>query len=333
MRVTAVRAFYGQHTEAFKQNGYVGIGWFDEPLDNTGDREQIRARYQAEYSDQSQYQVGQNTGQIYRFLNEIPKGSVVLTPYQPPDTRILVGKVMGPAYFEKDSTSPFYYRLPVEWQAEPLDRHALSVPLQNTLGSLLTVFNVKQAAAVCAAAELPYDGGKDAQAVAKAVQTSTDASYRAVHETLCELDPYEFELLVSYVLRTLGFVASQETGRSGDGGVDFEGELSVYGVASVQLQVQVKRYDTQKIGEREIRNFRGALKRDRQGCFITLSDFQKKARTSANDSDKVPINLINGRQFVEIMTEQYDRIMDLMRAEDNDDLAEKLRFRRALIPA
>ena len=333
MKVTAVRANYGQYTDAFKKNEYVAIGWFDEPLDHPEDNAKIRERYESEYPDQSPYQVGQNAGQVYRFLNETPAGSVVLTPYQPPDTRINVGRVTGPSYFERDDTSPFFYRLPVAWEPEPLDRHALSIPLQNTLGSLLTVFNVKQVAEVCAQAGLPYEGGGDTPSAAAAAQTSTDAAYRAVHETLRELDAYEFELLASYVLRTLGFEATQETGRTGDGGIDFEGELNVFGVASIQLQVQVKRYDKQRIGEREIRNFRGALKRDRQGCFITLSDFQKKARASAKDPDKVPINLINGRQLVEIMTEQYDRIVDLMRSEDNDDLADKLRFRRALIPA
>lgn len=333
MRVTAVRANYGQYTDAFKDNGYVAIGWFDTPLERTDDKGLVRERYQAEYPTESSYQVGQNVGQIYRFLNEIAEGSVVLTPYQPPDPRIIVGRVTGPPYFEVDATCPYPYRLPVAWEKTPLDRHGLSIPLQNTLGSLLTVFNVKQVAEVCAQAGLPYEGGGDTPSVAAAAQTGSDAAYRAVHEALCELDAYEFELLASYVLRTLGFEATQETGRTGDGGIDFEGELNVFGVAAIQLQVQVKRYDKQRIGEREIRNFRGALKRDRQGCFITLSDFQKKARASANDPDKVPVNLINGRQFVEIMTEQYDRIVDLMRSEDNDELADKLRFRRALIPA
>ena len=33
------------------------------------------------------------------------------------------------------------------------------------------------------------------------------------------------------------------------------------------------------------------------------------------------------------MTAQYDEMIELMRAEDNDDLVEKLQFRRALVPA
>ena len=81
----------------------------------------------------------------------------------------------------------------------------------------------------------------------------------------------------------MGFSPSQATGFSGNGGIDFEGTLEIMGVASINLQVQVKRYDKGTIGEKDIRNFRGALKKDYQGCFITLSKFAKKAVESAND--------------------------------------------------
>jgi restriction system protein len=333
MKVTAVRAYSGQHTTAFQAHDYVGIGWFDEPISDPTDYGVIRDAYRALYPNDGPYKTGQNVGQIYRFLNHTPEGSIVLTPFQPPDTRVLIGRVRGPSYFEKDGTSPFYYRLPVVWEAQPLDRHAFTIPLQNTLGSLLTVFNVKQVAEVCKAAGLPYEGTPGVGAVASVPLGETDAVYQALHAKLCELDADEFEQLVSYVLRTLGFESSQQTGKVGDGGVDFEGELTVFGIASVQLQVQVKRYEAQRIGEPAIRNFRGALKKGRQGCFITLSDFHKKAVASASDTDKVPIQLVNGRRFVDILTQQYDRVMELILNEDNEALADKLQLKRVLIPA
>lgn len=329
MKVTVVRADYGRHTDSFRQNGYVGIGWFDAPLPERRDRDAVRAMYDARFPDHVDNRASQNAGQVYRFLNEIKPGDLVVTPYS--DGPLLVGRVTGEPYARSDNTSPYDYRIPVDWVAEPLDRHALSIPLQNTLKSSLTVFNVKQVADVCEAAGVEFDGPTEPKK-RPPVRERADL-YEAVRDALLELSAEEFERLVSYVLQTLGFEATQETGRSGDGGIDFEGELRVMGIASIRLQVQVKRYSESRIGERAIRSFRGALKRDHQGCFITLSDFQKKARASANDPHKVPVNLINGRQFIEIMTEQYDRIIELMLAEDNDDLAEKLQFRKALVPA
>jgi len=142
-----------------------------------------------------------------------------------------------------------------------------------------------------------------------------------------------YKYLVSYLLRTLGFEPTQEIGKVGDGGIDFEGILDVSGVASVNLQVQVKRYDRGTIGEKDIRNFRGALKKDYQGCFITLSTFNKKAVNSAMDKEREQIQLIDGTRFTEIFIEQYDKIIDEMYNDDMDDLAGKLRFKKSLLPA
>ena len=331
MKVTVVRANYGEHTAAFKENGYVGIGWFDPPLPEPRDRATIRAMYERRFADQTKSQVDQGTGQVYRFLNDIEPGGLVVTPYN--DGRLLVGRVSGEPYAAADGTSPYAYRIPVDWQPEPLDRSDLSIPLQNTLKSSLTVFNVKQVADICEAAGIEYDGAGDPVVAPKAAAQERADLYETVKGVLLELDDKEFERLVSYVLQTLGFEATQETGRSGDGGIDFEGELRIMGIASIQLQVQVKRYADNSIKETQIRSFRGALNQGYQGCFITLSQFAKKAKESAKDPKKAPINLINGRQFVEIMTEQYDRIIELMLAEDNDELVDKLRFQKALVPA
>ena len=138
--------------------------------------------------------------------------------------------------------------------------------------------------------------------------------------------------MVSYVLLSLGFDASQETVKVGDGGSDYEGILDVFGVASINLQVQVKRYEKGVIGERDIRSFRGALKKDFQGCFITLSTFNKKAIESALDKERETIQLIDGTRFTEIFIEQYEKIIELLNNDDYDELAQKLKFKKSLIP-
>ena len=130
----------------------------------------------------------------------------------------------------------------------------------------------------------------------------------------------------------MGFEPTQETGKVGDGGIDFEGVLDVNGIASVNLQVQVKRYDNTSIGEKDIRAFRGALKRDFQGCFITLSKFVKKATESAADKERDPIQLIDGIKFIELFIQQYDEIIDVIQEDDNDEMLAKLQFRESLLP-
>ncbi len=327
--VFVLRAEFGRYTNTFQKEGYVGIGWYhDNPEGwDLADKDFLKLRYKELYPDDPYMRMNQNVGQVFRFVNELKVGDLVLSPFM--DNRLLVGKITSDLYFEIDSTSPYPWRKRVDWFKDTIDRHVLSVPLQNTLRSSLTCFKVSSNQ------EILVELGLAEKAIGESsiIDGSGGSNYELIRKRFLELDATEFEYLVSYLLRTLGFEPTQEIGKVGDGGIDFEGILDVSGVASVNLQVQVKRYDKGAIGEKDIRNFRGALKKDFQGCFITLSTFNKKAVHSAMDKEREQIQLIDGTRFTEIFIEQYDKIIDEMYNDDMDDLAGKLRFKKSLLPA
>jgi restriction system protein len=327
--VFVLRAEFGRYTDTFQKEGYVGIGWYHNNPEgwDLADKDFLKLRYKELYPDDPYMRMNQNVGQVFRFVNELKVGDLVLSPFM--DNRLLVGKITSDLYFENDSTSPYPWRKRVDWFKDTIDRHVLSVPLQNTLRSSLTCFKVSSSQ------EILVELGLATKAIGESQITdgTGGSNYELIRKRFLELDATEFEYLVSYLLRTLGFEPTQEIGKVGDGGIDFEGILDVSGVASVNLQVQVKRYDRGAIGEKDIRNFRGALKKDYQGCFITLSTFNKKAVNSAMDKEREQIQLIDGTRFTEIFIEQYDKIIDEMYNDDMDDLAGKLRFKKSLLPA
>ena len=325
MKAIFVRALYGRYADIFKKNGYAAIGWFKEKAPDYSTREAIIKHYRKEYSKDSDARTYQNVGQVYRFWNEINDGDIVVSTYANGD--LIVGKAKGKPYFVKDNFE-FYERIDVEWNSEIVNRYQLPIGLQNTLKSSLTVFSISQVDEIAEAAGFKTDRKVEIQ---NKLFNENDL-YKAIRNRILELDPYEFELLVSKILQTLGFEATQETGRSGDGGIDYEGILDVNGVASVKLQVQVKRYESNKINDIAIRNFRGSLKRDYQGTFITLSSFNKKAVEGANNPHMESIKLIDGNQFVDLFILQYDEIMKLLNEEGSDLLQEKLLFKKTLIP-
>lgn len=328
MKAFVVRADDGNFAEAFQNNGYAGIGWFSENIDDFG-RETIANRYRQVYPQKKAGNIRQNTGQIFRFLNEINLGDILITPTR--KGQLLVGKVNGKPYFKKDKTTRYFFRIPVKWNTSFVDRQALSVPLQNTLKSSLTVFNVSQVEEIAAASK--FKGFRASPETVSETPINRSSVYQLIKKQFLQLSPFEFEQLVASVLQSLGFEATQKTGKSGDGGIDFEGTLDTMGLAKTKLQVQVKRYARSRINEKEIRSFRGALKKGYQGTFITLSSFQKKARQSASSSDfSVTINLINGNQFIDIFIEQYDKVMDILYQEENVELLARLKFKKALIP-
>ena len=79
-----VRAEFGKYSKDFINEGFVGIGWFpEEDLTNIKNREEVKEIYLKVYPEDSNSNViGQQVGQISRFLFEINGGDYVITPAQ-----------------------------------------------------------------------------------------------------------------------------------------------------------------------------------------------------------------------------------------------------------
>ena len=80
--VYCVRAESGTYTKHFVDGGYVAIGWLDnDDLSQVTTRDELYPLYKAEYpADTSNIVIGQQVGQIARFLLEMQAGDYVITP-------------------------------------------------------------------------------------------------------------------------------------------------------------------------------------------------------------------------------------------------------------
>ena len=316
-----VRADGGSYADAFRDGGYVAIGWMPgEDLSGVprDDTTALGAIYDSAYMSEEPRRRGQDLSQIGQFLWKIEPGDVVVTPKRPSEQRVLVGVVSSSYYYEvvPDDDCPYPHRKRVEWTDEPVPRSSFSVPIQHVLRVPRTVFEVRPPDELLKVMSLEAPAQKLVDRVEKDVST-------LVLERLLELDADEFEILVSELLTALGFEA-EKTGKTGDGGVDVEGALTVYGFANMDLRVQVKRYKlTNTVGPKDIKEFRASVPEKAQAAFVTTSGYTKKAREAAEKEGFKRIGLIDGGQFVDILTEEYDRLPTGVR--------EKLRLRRALV--
>jgi len=79
-----VRADFGKYTQQFIKGNYVGIGWLPQhDLFDIKSRDELYPLYKATYpNDKSNVVIGQQVGQIARFLLEIKAGAYVITPAQ-----------------------------------------------------------------------------------------------------------------------------------------------------------------------------------------------------------------------------------------------------------
>ncbi len=128
---------------------------------------------------------------------------------------------------------------------------------------------------------------------------------QAPAETEVDFDsigPLDFEVLVTDLLRQMGFEATT-TKASGDGGIDIEADFKKAIVGGRYL-FQCKRFAADSpVGSAALREFYGALIADRKaakGVFITTSTFTLQARQFA---EGLPIELIDGEQLRALLQE------------------------------
>jgi len=117
------------------------------------------------------------------------------------------------------------------------------------------------------------------------------------------IDPYYFEKVILILLKKMGYGDFIETSKSGDGGID--GIINEDKLGLDKIYIQAKRYDDNKVREKDIRNFIGAMSGDTtKGVFVTTSDFDKGAIQKAHDAHHTII-LIDGRKLVDL-THQFN---------------------------
>ncbi len=122
-------------------------------------------------------------------------------------------------------------------------------------------------------------------------------------DKLKTIDPYYFEKVILILLKKMGYGDFIETSKSGDGGID--GIINEDKLGLDKIYIQAKRYGENKVREKEIRNFIGAMSGDTsKGVFVTTSTFDAGAVKKAHDAHHTII-LLDGSKLVDLM-HQYN---------------------------
>ena len=121
-------------------------------------------------------------------------------------------------------------------------------------------------------------------------------------ENLLAVTPARFEIIVLDVLHQLGYGGHrddlQQTGGTGDGGID--GIISLDKLGLEKIYVQAKRWQG-TVGRPELQAFYGALagQKAKRGIFITTSSFTTQAKDFAKTVEGMV--LIDGIKLVQLM--------------------------------
>ncbi len=118
-------------------------------------------------------------------------------------------------------------------------------------------------------------------------------------EKLKEIDPYYFEKVILILPKKMDYGDFIETSKSNDGGID--GIINEDKLGLEKIYTQAKRYNENKVREKDIRNFIGAMSGDTsKGVFITTSSFDDAAIRKAREAHHSTI-LIDGAKLVDLM--------------------------------
>ena len=301
-----VRADFGRYTDHFLNGSYTAIGWLSNyDLSNIKSRDELYPLYRKDHpDDKSNVVIGQQVGQIARFLLEIQAGDYLIVPSSNTEYIYYGVVAANPSYYYDNGSDgcPFLHRRKVEWNKTPIQRSQFSVPFQNTIRSSLTVFKISHKN------NFFETIGKKDLVPAKEQKVEYDY-YISILNKILELDDKEFEILITHILTALGFEGSQRTGGPHDGGVDAIGELNVANMAKIKVYIQAKRYKLEtKIAANVVKALRQNIPFNGQGAFITTCDYQKAAKEVALEPNFPRIGLINGNQLVDILVEYWNEI-------------------------
>lgn len=292
---------------------FVGIGWSE--LGNlralAADRSALKEQLARSFPEAKAGAIPVWAGMLYKFVNEIQLGDLVVSPDRPTRT-INIGQIASEYYFEGAGVV-HPNRRKVEWLKLNIPRAEFPVSALNEIGGALTLFEVRRHADIIdalLAGSTPFrpedeDTRNELENEPSAGRVET-YSRDFVESVLRAMEPEQFESLVAGVLCAMGYHA-EVTQYSGDGGVDVLASRDPLRLQPPTIKVQVKR-TTGSIGGPAVQALIGTLAPggNELALFVTLGNYSSDATRIARTRHDV--RLVTGAEFIDLFFENYNNL-------------------------
>ena len=331
MRAWVVRAGKKGENEDFAlENNVAVIGWsMAGDLSSTTTKEDIREILQDAYPDRGKYALGNNVGQLLRFVHKIEKGDFIVLPLKTTKT-FAIGSCIGNYEYRQDAPQGRRHVRPVNWIRTEIPRHSVKKDLSNTLDSAMTVFEAKRNNAVARLKELASSGSDPGMSAVVAdgdetapypdsvdeetrVNVDLLAAHRIEAHLAKEFTGHRLAELVEAILRAEGYVTWLSP-PGPDGGVDVLAGSGPFGLDKPRIAVQVKS-GKNKVGVDLMNNLQGAAVSfgADTALFVAWGGFNREARKLAK-SKWFQHRIWDSRDLIDKITENYDKLPDHIQA-------------------
>ncbi len=302
-----IRSGGGSHLELF-ESGLVGIGFGMEFSLEGMDLDELRSAYQGAHPGASIYKVGGAVGMLDRIANIIAVGDGVVT-YDPGSRVYWIGKIASDYYFDAQATV-LPHRRKVDWEKRVVSRDALKKETRNSLGSVMTIFQISPDTWEDLQAgddertnfAVPDEDEIKSEIAEEKVNVIENARER-LKDRIVTLEPNEMEELLAALLRAMGFRATVSP-VGPDRGVDVIASPDGLGLQEPRIKGEVKHRKTTQMGAPEIRSFIGGLRPGDRGLYLSTGGFTREARYEAERAN-VPVTLIDLDSLARLIETNY----------------------------
>ena len=304
----------------------VAIGWAEMgDLSALKTRDDFKEAYRKAHPEDSDRTVAMQAGQIYRFVREIQGPDYILS-CSSATRELLIGTCNGAySYLPNLLSEDYPHTRQVKW-LNRVPRDHFSEPARASLGGLMTVFQLDDHLSEIESLAIAKPGVAPAVPldVEPVPEFHTEVEAKAdglIADLVSKLDPYAFQDLVAALLRTMNFRAKSKP-PGADRGVDILAHPDPLGFERPRIKVQVK-HRKDSVSGPEMRSFRGALKHDDNGLFVSTGGFTEDAKREAEQSP--PITCLDRDGFLVLLLEHYEALEPEFQA--------KIPLRRIWVPA
>jgi restriction system protein len=305
---------------AFVREGYVAIGWNElGPIAATITDEELSQRFAERFPDEKDGTRRVWNAVVRRFTRELHPGDGVMT-YDPERRLYFIGTLESEVTF--DGARALGRIRKANWTHQ-LERDVLTKPTRNSLGAIVTLFQVTGDAkeeVLARAAPLGVRQSAPAAPVVAAIEPDADDVVIAEEQTranaliedrLLSLKWDEMQELIAGILRAMGYrTRVAPPGR--DRGTDVFASRDGLGLEEPRIFVEVK-HRTAKMDAPAIRAFLGGRKPGDRCLYLSTGGFTNEARYEA-DRAAVPLQLIDLSHLRELVLDFYEKLEPDIRA-------------------
>jgi restriction system protein len=309
----ADQTFWGFHAKGSKPEAILldkcelAIGWGEvgDISAIAGDREALKAKLSKVLTWSKPGAIPVIAGQLYRFVNELAIGDVVVFRSRS-EGQVRLGTVTGPYHFDPTDDPEHPNRRPVKWvKAVPIT--SVSQGALYELGSILTFFQIRNYAdewqATLAGAQVEAVAVENDETVAIVSEATEQNTRDFIHKRLAkELKGHPFTHFVAHLLTTMGY-RTRVSPEGTDGGIDIVAHKDELGFEPPIVKVQVKSGEG-KVGGPTVAELIGNLGPTEFGLFVTLGYFTPQAWQKA----KTNVRLIEGDELIDLVLAHYEEL-------------------------